>query len=87
MGRQPLRSVDNLVSDLDQFQVGNVEGSDRFDRLVEHLAAASSIGGSHLAPELSKLAQHPGSIEALALTVFAKAHRGCPAYFRLSFPT
>jgi hypothetical protein len=67
--------VNDFVADFDQFQVGNVEGLDRLDRLVEDLAAASSIGGSHLPPQLSELAQHPGSIQALTFAVFAKTHR------------
>jgi hypothetical protein len=67
--------VDDLVADLDQLQVGDVERPDGLDCPVEGVSTSPAIGRSHLTAKLSKLAQHPCPVEALAFTVFAKTHR------------
>jgi hypothetical protein len=67
--------VDDFVAGFEQLEVRDVECSDGLDRRGERVSASPSIRGSHLPAQLSKLAQHPRPVEALAFTVFAETHR------------
>jgi hypothetical protein len=67
-------SVNDLVSRVDDLQVGNIQRFDRFQGQKQRFVRAPTIQVPQVLPQLAQRAQHLRSIEPLALTMLTKVH-------------
>lgn len=67
--------MNDLVAGLDELEVGNIERSNGAEREVDDVLGPSVARALEILAHLAERAKYPGSIESLAFTMIAVAHK------------